>query len=446
MTHAGFRSVRFPNDAMARLACAIGAVALSAAACALGFVGLASASGAQTGSKPVLPSKDPFYRYGRPLAHVAPGTVLKKRNVKIAENGNKTPVKATQILYRTTGELGQPELAVTTVIRPAVPELSTRIVSYQTAYDALGSQCDPSYTLRGGNKGDSTAQSEEQIILGYVAQGYTVLVPDYEGVNLRWVAGQQSGYGTLDGIRATENLLKLSQSKTPVGLVGYSGGSIATDFGAEVAGKYARQLHIVGAAEGGVPVDLAHNLSYINGSPSWSGIIPAVLLSLGRAFGVNIDRYASAYGRKLIGQEEGGCINNYLGKYPGLKYQRLLKPRYVPIFSTEVFVRIVNRLIMSRTGTPREPMLIGVGQEKGQKGDGVMVAADDEALAHAYCTRKVPVVFKRFKGLDHTDAAVPFEAAAMPFLEDRLNGLPAVNECSKIGRGDSIAPVKRQHH
>ena len=101
-------------------------------------------------------------------------------------------------------------------------------------------------------------------------------------------------------------------------------------------------------------------------------------------------------------------------------------------------MRIVNRLIMSRTGTPRERV-----DPSGQADADVR---RDEALAHAYCTRKVPVVFKRFKGLDHTDAAVPFEAAAMPFLEDRLNGLPAVNECSKIGRGDSIAPVKRQHH
>jgi hypothetical protein len=227
-------------------------------------------------------------------------------------------------------------------------------------------------------------------------------------------------------------------------LVGYSGGSIATDFGAELARQYARRLHILAAAEGGVPVDLAHNLFYINGSPSWSGIIPAVLLSLGRAFGLNIDRYASAYGRKLIRQEEGGCINNYLGKYPGLRYQKLLKHRYVPIFSTAVFVHIVNHLIMSRTGTPREPVFIGVGNADG-KGDGVMVAADDEALAHVYCKRGLAVQFEQYKGATHTNAAAPFEAHARTFLEERLNGGPAINECATIGRGDSIAPIKRHH-
>jgi hypothetical protein len=219
------------------------------------------------------------------------------------EHGNKTPISASQLLYRTTGELGQPSLAVTTVIRPLISLGPTRIVSYQTAYDALGPQCEPSYTLRGGaGGGDSTAQGEEQVILGYVAAGYTVVVSDYEGADLRWVAGQQSGYGTLDGVRAAERFLKVRESSTPVGLVGYSGGSIATDFGTELAPKYAHGLDVVGAAEGGIPVMLAHNLFYINGSPSWSGVIPAVVLSLGRAFGIDINRYLSAYGLKVVRQ------------------------------------------------------------------------------------------------------------------------------------------------
>ncbi len=51
-------------------------------------------------------------------------------------------------------------------------------------------------------------------------------------------------------------------------MVGYSGGSIATEFASELAPKYAPELNIVGVAEGGIPVDFAHNLTYINGSPS----------------------------------------------------------------------------------------------------------------------------------------------------------------------------------
>ena len=78
-----------------------------------------------------------------------------------------------------------------------------------------------------------------------------------------------------------------------VALTGYSGGSIATEWASELAPDYAPELHIVGAAEGGIPVDFAHNLNYINGSPDWSGVIPAVLVSLSRAFGIDSSRQAS---------------------------------------------------------------------------------------------------------------------------------------------------------
>lgn len=409
----------------------------------LALLCVAEGAAATRAKGPVLPSKDPFYSYGRSLHGVAPGTVLKQRKVTIVDNGHAAPFRAEQLLYRTTGELGQPLLAVATVIKPLLP-LPTKIVSYQTAYDALGSQCDPSYNLRGGGGGGSSdAQAEEQLILGYVNEGDTVVVPDYEGVNMRWVAGQQSGYATLDGIRAAERFLKAKQKSTPVGMVGYSGGSIATDFGAELQSKYAKGLHIVGAAEGGVPVMLAHNLFYINGSPSWSGIIPAVVYALGRAFNVDTNKYLSAYGKKLIASEKGGCINSYLGKYPGLRYQKMLKSQYKQIFSIGVFVRIVNHLIMSRTGTPKEPMLIGVGNADGT-GDGVMVAKDVEALAHAYCKRHVSVQFQQFKGADHTQAAIPFEIAANTFLTSVLAGGPAPENCSTIGKGNSLAPLKRK--
>jgi hypothetical protein len=121
----------------------------------------------------------------------------------------------------------------------------------------------------------------------------------------------------------------------------------------------------------------------------------------------------------------------------------MLKPQYKQIFSIGAFVRIVNHLIMSRTGTPREPMLIGVGNADGT-GDGVMVAKDVEALAHAYCKRHVSVQFDQFSGLDHTQAAVPFEAAANTFLNSVLSGGPAAQNCSSIGKGNSLTPLKRK--
>jgi hypothetical protein len=413
---------------------------LRALVTALAFVVLASAAGARAAG-PALPSNDPFYRYSGPLSVVAPGTVLRQRTVTLAEAGMSTPATATQVLYRTTGELGQPTATVATVIRPLTQPLLTRIVSYQTAYDALGSQCDPSYTLRGGNSSYGTAQAEEQVILAYVALGDTVVVPDYEGERLDWGAGQESGYGTLDGIRAAEHLLKVPAHSTRAAMVGYSGGSIATEFATELASTYAPELDLVGAAEGGIPVDMFHNLAYVNGSPSWSGVIPAVLLSVGRAFGVSFTQFLSPYGVKVANQVRHGCINNFLGSYPGLKIQRLLKPRFQNVRKLPAFVQVTDRLIMSRTGTPKMPLFVGVGNADGT-GDGVMVSKDVEALAHTYCKRGVSVQFNEYKGDDHTNAAIKFEPAAVTFVTQRLAGIAVMNGCSSIGVGNSLAPIR----
>jgi hypothetical protein len=423
-----------------RLSRSLPLAAVAAVLCALPAL-VAGAPAAQAATV-TPPSQDPFYTYtgSTPLSQIAPGTVLKKRSVSLSVEGLTVPVSTEQVLYRTTGEEGQATATVTTIIRPIISFIGTKIVAYQTAYDALGSQCDPSYTLQGGNPSDSTAQEEELAISAYVLAGFVVTVPDYEGTSLDWAAGQESGDGTLDAIRATESYLG-APSSTQVGMVGYSGGAIATEWASELAPSYAPQLHIVGAAAGGVPVDLAHNLTYINGDDDWSGVIPAVLVTLGRAFGVNITPYLSAYGQQLTSAVSGECIADFASAYPGLTIQQLLLPQYSNPFSVPALVTILNHLIMGTSGgTPAEPLLLGVGDSDGT-GDGIMIDGDVEALAHEYCGRGVPVTYTVYPLLTHSEAAIPFEAQALSFLEALFNGHAATSNCSSIGTGNSLAPL-----
>lgn len=388
---------------------------------------------------PTLPTQDPFYSYSGSLNGIAPGTVLKTRAVTISASGSSVPFSSSQVLYRTTGELGQPTVTVATIIKPLLGA-PPKIVSYQTAYDGLGSQCEPSYTLQGGNSGDSTASAEEIVIAGYVGLGDTVVVSDYEGTNQEWGAGQESGYGTLDGIRAAESVLGVAEASTPVAMVGYSGGSIATEFASELQPTYAPGIDLVGTAEGGLPVDYAHNLGYVNGSSGWSGVIPAVLVALGRAFKININAYSSHYGIQVARQVGRECINSFYGHYPGLTVQKLLKPQFKNFLGIPLIASLINHLTMSTAGTPKGPLFIGVGNSDGT-GDTIMVARDVEALAHTYCKRGVSVDFQEYKGQDHTGAAIQFEPAAAAFVNARLAGLPVANNCSSIGPGNSLAPL-----
>jgi hypothetical protein len=412
-------------------------IAIAVASAALMTTATTARASAQS---PVLPSQDPFYTYtgSAPLSQVSPGIVLNERPVSVVIEGLTVPVSAEQLLYRTTGEQGQATVTVTTVVKPLLA-IGTRIIAYQTAYDALGSECDPSYTLQGGNQSNTELQAEAAVIAVYAAAGFTVTVPDYEGEHLDWGAGQESGYNTLDAIRATENYLHVSGS-TKAGMLGYSGGSIATEWASELAPGYAPGLNIVGAASGGVPVDFAHNLTYVSGDQDWAGVIPAVLVSVGRAFGVDISQYLSTYGEQVTSAVSGECIGSFAASYPGLTIQQLLSPANQNPFAIPALVTIMNKLIMGTGGSPAEPVLLGVGNADGT-GDGIMIAGDVEGLAHEYCQRGVPVTFDEYAGLQHTPAAVPFEADALTFLEGRMIGLPAPNGCATIGTGNSLAPL-----
>ena len=401
---------------------------------------------APASAAPINPKQDPFYAYSGnvPLANIAPGTVLKKRAVNVALGTySSTPIKAEQLLYRTSGELGEPTVTVTTVLRPPTGIVFPRIIGYLSFYDALGAQCDPSFTLAGGDPGAENrdlANEEEAIIAAYLTTNAIITIPDFEGTNLEWTAGHEAGYGALDAVKATESYFGLPTS-TKVGLTGYSGGSIAAEWASELAQTYAPKLNIVGVAAGGIPVHFAHNLDYINGSLGWSGILPAALVGLTRAYKIDLSPYLSNYGKQLTSQVQDACIGAFNGAYPHLTIQKLLKPEYQDPYSIAEFVRVINALIMgSVPGHPKGPLFLAVGNADGT-GDGIMVAKDVEGLAHEYCTQGVPLQFTAYSNSDHTQAAEQFEPAAAAFLLQRFAGMPFQSNCSSVGVGNSLASL-----
>ncbi|GAA1887282.1 lipase family protein [Williamsia serinedens] len=403
------------------IACFVVATLSSVVVAALAGPGPAVAAPAP----PPSPSADPFYSWSAPLAGAAPGTVLRTRPVAFSQAGVTAPISATQVLYRTTADDGSPSTTVTTVLRPPTPG-PTRILSYHTAYDGLGSACDPSYTLR-GYAPTRVATAEQAVIAGWLAAGYTVVVPDYEGQDLRWTVGRESGYAALDGIRAAQRFLRVPTS-TPTGLIGYSGGSVPTQWGAELAPRYAPELRIVGAAAGGLPVDPAHNLSYVSGSPQWSGVIPALAVAYQRAYGLDLRSFLSARGLAATSSIQDQCIGTFAGAFGRLTDADMVRPPYRSLLDVAAVREAVARNTMGTAGTPRAPLLLAVGQSDA-RGDTVMITADVAGLARTYCGRGARVVYERYAGADHTAAFPRFEASAFRYLTDRYSGSPARSTC-----------------
>lgn len=394
-------------------------------------------------SGPTLPANDPFYRYtgSTPLRKIPPGTVLKHRTVQLAlAPGMATPVDAEQLLYRTTGQRGEPTVTVTTVLVPTpvrVPAPApANIVEYLSFYDGLGSQCDPSYTLAGGDTGDAISQQQAQeetlLVSWYLSQGDIVTVPDFEGTGLHWMAGRESGYAALDAIKATQSYLRLDPTTTKAGLSGYSGGSVAANWASELAPAYAPTVNIVGVAEGGIPANYLNHLAYIDGTDEYSAAIPGELLGLSRAYAIDLAKYLSPYGRKVVDEISNVCIASAFGRYPGLTIRSIMRPEYADLAHAEPFATILRAQTMGTARThPRAPLFMAIGNADGT-GDGAMVAADVKALARRYCAQGAPVQYQEYPGASHIEAAALSEPQTGPFLQQRFAGLPFASDCGSL--------------
>lgn len=398
---------------------------------------------------------------GESVAQVPPGTVLATRTVSYHMAGVPLPVQVVQLRYRSTGALGQPTTNVTSVLKPPVATGPTRAVSYQSFYDSLNPADEPSAQLAGGmSHGGALFDSESMFIAPLLLQGVTVIVPDTEGQSADLVAGPEYGINTLDSVRAaTRSPLTGVGPATRVGMMGYSGGALATDWASQLAPSYAPDVNrqLVGAAEGGVAVDLGHIVRYISGSVAYSGVMPIGIIGAARAYHVDLTPYLSAYDRQLFSSLQHASILDAAGHYPGLTFAKMVKPPYANPDSIPSYVHLINELNMASAASPTIPMLIvqganGIpeGTSPGPPGigpgDGVTVTGDVRSLARQFCRSGTAVNYTQYDAGSHLTTAEVWAISARSWLTARFAGAPAPNNCASIAPGNSLAPERQVAH
>lgn len=398
---------------------------------------------------------DPFFSYAgsTPLADLAPGTVLKTRTVPYSLAGVPLPLAVRQILFRSTNARGEAVAAVTSVIKPPLGTTS-KVISYQSFYDSLDPEHGPSRTFTGSTElGGMVAHVETALVSAFLLQGYAIVMSDTQGPTADFAAGPEYGYVTLDSVRAT--LRDPGTGVAPsakVGLVGYSGGAIATNWASVLAPSYAPDVNarLVGAAEGGVLVRPAANLSYVDGSQIWAGVIPMAVIGVSRAYGVDLTPYLNDYGLSVYQKMQRASIVEVLGAYPGLTWAKLTKPEYADPASVPVFVSLVNKLNLGSLPSPTVPMFIGQGTGGALegtpahptlgKGDGVMLAGDVRTLARQYCADGVKVVHREY-ALSHFTSIALWLPEAIAWLGARFGSSPAPSSCASIAPGNPLSPL-----
>lgn len=397
---------------------------------------LATAQAApQVFPKPQASSSDAYTDafYAKPsaqaLASMAPGDILRVREIEPkAHFFFPMKARAWQLMFRSNDGRGQPVASVTTVLVPDnAPTEGRVLVSYQVAYDALTLKCAPSQSLIRG-------RSMEQLQLdSALKQGWVVSVPDYEGLDSHWGAAVNSGQGVLDGIRAAQRFerLGLSGATTRVGLIGYSGGGLATAWAAQLQPDYAPELNVVGASAGGVPVDIGNVARRVDGG-FFSGLYLTMVVALSRAYPeIPVDTYINDKGRRMIEKANGACVGQFLTgateTLVAFPFQRMSDYVTVPDLLQEPIVQKIvaeNRL---GAKAPKVPMHIYLARY-----DQVMPKEDVDAWVSQMCRSGTKVQYRTFVS-GHISGMVVGFGQARDFLADRFAGKPAPSTCSPHG-------------
>ncbi|HEX7355739.1 MAG TPA: lipase family protein [Mycobacteriales bacterium] len=404
---------------------------LSAAAVAvLGFATAGPAVAATTPSTATSvtpPTADPFYAQPANLGAVAPGTVLRSRQVAVPPATTGFATAAYQLLYRTTSATGRPVATVTTLLLPTAPRPGVRdLVSYQTAEDSLSLDCAPSYTLRTGSN------DEVDAIDPLLTAGWDVVVPDYEGPQSEYAVGTLAGRATLDSIRAVEHFVPAGLStSTPVGLMGYSGGSIPSTWANALAPSYAPELNIVAATAGGIAADPATVLASENGGVAFGEIMGAGI-GIDRAYPqFGLDGLLNAKGKALEHTDETGGCGGFVTNAPFgtvAEYTNYATPQ--EMLAVPRVKNTIAKLNLIPRPAPTAPTFYFQ-----EIADEFLPHAQVDQLVAAYCAKGATIDYVRGVTGEHLSGAVDYSTQAFAYFQSRFAGLPPVDTCALPGHG-----------
>ncbi|HEX3705662.1 MAG TPA: lipase family protein [Mycobacteriales bacterium] len=382
-------------------------------------------------SAPPTPQHDAFYRAPAGWRATRPGTILRHRPVALAAFGTlPQQIQSWQLMFRSTGTTGEPIVAVTTVLIPAAARPKA-LLSYQIAEDASAPQCAPSYTLRlDGTRTEAVNQAELLLIDASVGEGFAVSVPDYEGVEGDFGVAKQPGYIVLDGVRAAERFapLKLSGTKTAAGLWGYSGGSLASGWAAQVQHRYAPHLHIRGVAVGGFVTDVPGALLKINAGPA-SGLIASALPGIIRgdaAIAKLLRPELTAAGKQMIAHAGSQCEIANVTQYPFENFSRYVKHSIPALLARPAFRKQIDRLNLGGSA-PAAPMFVYHAVN-----DELIPVAGPDAMVKSYCARGSSVDYTRDELSEHGSLAFVGAAAALDWLSAHTIGNVTQHGCTTM--------------
>ncbi|MFI1241332.1 lipase family protein [Nocardia salmonicida] len=393
--------------------------------CAL-MVGLLAASGppSAAGAPPVYPAPDPdpFYAAPADIASKEPGAVLA---VRVQEPLPYFPTATvTLVKYRSNDSQGRPIAATTTILTPKDHRPGAPLLSYQHIINGLGTQCAVSRALYAYDP--NLLYRAVPLLNTMLLRGWSIALPDHLGPNAAYGAAKLGGQITLDGIRAATRVPELGLADSPSAMLGYSGGGMATGWAAALAPQYAPELRLVGAAQGGVPMNITTMARTLGFAPHpMFGLAMAAALGLEREYPdrLPISAQLNDTGLAVRDAMSNGCTVELIAAGAMHSASDLAStvsliddPRAWEVGdanSLELFEPVPTMPIFE-WHTPIDPL--------------IPVDAVDRTNQR-YCRAGTPVLSELYPSPDHLATAVLGFPSAVAWLDARFRGETAPSNC-----------------
>lgn len=376
------------------------------------------------------PSGDPFFdHWPGGLDSLHPGELIMSRSVAPVAGPliGKPTRYIRQIKFGTRDTHGHPIFGTATLFVPSTPWRgpgARPVVVNSSPIVALATKCTPGYTMSHGVSIDTNdTDFRPPATPEALARGYAVIMPDHTGPRMAYAEPMVAGHVVLDALRAAAAYDARNYAAGPIGLIGYSGGSIATNAAARLAPGYAPELvdRLVGAAIGGVPADFRALAGAMNANLG-SGVFLAGVLGVARerpeilAMANNLGRQlaTNAYFKNLCSGDMG-----YLGA--GMTPAQVLATDPDPFRSPlaeEIYAATSMRGMASAT-----PMYIYQGAQEWW-----IPEAPVRALFDEQCRLGVNATYRTYFG-EHMSTMYLSFPDAMRWLSTRLSGRPPVSNC-----------------
>lgn len=257
------------------------------------------------GASALPPALPPFYSVPSPLTPGEPGDLISSEEVVVPGlNGTMW-----RVMYHSRSIDGA-DIAVTGLI--ATPDDGAgehRVITWAHGTTGIADSCAPSL-----DPSDSSTVALTNTLLG---EGYVVTATDYEGLGTPgrhpYIAGVSEGRGTLDIVRAANNLPETKASSEYI-IWGHSQGGHAAMFAGHIAASWAPELTLKGVVAGAPPSQLLLINAALQRSP-FKYYIAMAAAGLNAGFGdvrAPLDKVMTTEGLEWLANVDEGCTG-YLG-------------------------------------------------------------------------------------------------------------------------------------